>query len=75
MSIRTTVARHRGVAGFVAGVSTVVVLGSGVAIAAIPSSATGSITACVSRSSGAVRIIDFQSGKRCSVRETTLAWS
>ena len=43
----------------------------GVALAAIPSSATGSITACVNRTSAAVRIIDFQAGKRCSSRERT----
>jgi hypothetical protein len=75
VSIRTSVARHRGVAGFVAGVSTAAVLGSGVALAAIPSTATGSITGCVSRSSGAVRIIDFQAGKRCSSRERTILWN
>jgi hypothetical protein len=46
-----------------------------VALAAIPSSATGSITACVSRTSGAVRVVDFQAGKRCTSRETTIAWS
>jgi hypothetical protein len=75
VNVRSILSRHRGAAGFLAGVSTTVVLGSGVALAAIPSSATGSITACVSRSTGAVRIVDFQAGKRCSVKETTLAWS
>jgi len=75
VSVRTALARRRGAAGFAGGVATCVLLGSGVALGAIPSTATGSITACVSRSSGAVRIVDFQAGKRCSSRERTIAWS
>jgi hypothetical protein len=75
VSVRTALSRHRAATGFAGGVATCVVLGSGVALAAIPSTATGSITACVSRTSGAVRIVDFQAGKRCTTRETTIAWS
>ncbi|HUR51619.1 MAG TPA: collagen-like protein, partial [Mycobacteriales bacterium] len=75
MSVRSLVTRHRAVAGFVGGVLTTTVLGSGVALAAIPSSATGTVTACVSRSSGAARLIDFQSGKRCRSGERTVLWS
>ena len=52
-----------------------VVIGGGVAIASIPSSITGSITACVNNASGAVRIIDFQAGHHCATGETTLNWS
>jgi hypothetical protein len=51
---RSFLAHHRTAAGFVGGVMTTAVLGSGVALAAIPSSATGSITACVNRTSSAV---------------------
>jgi hypothetical protein len=75
VSVRAALSHHRGAAGFAGGVLTCVALGSGVALAAVPSSATGSITACVSRTSGAVRIVDFQAGKRCTSRETTIAWS
>ena len=51
-------------------------LGGGVAIAAIPSTATtGQITACVHQSTAAVRIIDAQASKTCNGDETTLNWS
>jgi hypothetical protein len=73
--IRSYVARHRAAAGFLGGVATTALLGSGVALAAIPSTATGTITACVNRTSAAVRVIDFQAGKRCSSRERTISWS
>jgi hypothetical protein len=46
-----------------------------VAIAAIPSTANGNITSCILKTSGATRIIDYQTGKRCKATETTLNWS
>ena len=45
------------------------------AIASIPSSTTGMITACVNTSTRAVRIIDAQAGHHCVAGETTLNWS
>jgi len=68
--------RRRGVAAFVGGaLSASIVIGGGAAIASIPSSTTGTITACVKASSGAVRIIDAQAGHHCAAGETTLNWS
>jgi hypothetical protein len=75
MARRSLLVRHRTPAAFLGGVAVTAVLGGGVALAAIPSTATGSITACINRTSGAVRIIDFQAGKRCTSKETTLSWS
>ena len=45
------------------------------AIAAIPSTSDGSITSCVNKTSGAVRIIDAQAGKHCTTKERRVAWS
>jgi hypothetical protein len=75
MALRTTLARHRTPAAFLGGAAITLLLGSGVAFGAVPSTVTGSITACVNRGSGAVRIVDFQGGRRCSSRETTTSWS
>jgi hypothetical protein len=50
-------------------------VGGGAAIAAIPSTTTGQITACVHQSTAAVRIIDAQAGKTCNGTETMLNWS
>lgn len=58
-------------AGVFAGAS----LAGGIAYAAIPATNTGNITACVSKSTGATRIIDFQNGRRCSSAERTVTWS
>jgi hypothetical protein len=67
---------RRGVATFVSGaLSASLLIGGGAAIASIPSSTTGQITACVKTSSGAVRIIDSQAGHHCVAGETTLNWS
>ena len=52
-----------------------VLAGGGVAMAAIPSTATGKITACVNKQSAAVRIIDSQAGKRCKPTEKTVTWN
>lgn len=77
MRIREQLRTHRGAGiGFMAGVLAVVVLGGvPLALAAIPSSSTGSFTACVNKTSGAVRIIDYQAGKRCTSRERKVSWS
>jgi hypothetical protein len=74
--LRYFVGGHRAATAYVAGLMTVVVLGGGgFALAAIPSSSTGAITGCVNRTSGAVRVIDYQAGKRCTSRERTVNWS
>lgn len=52
-----------------------VLVGGSVAIAAVPSTTTGGITACVNNSSGAVRLIDYQAGRRCAATEHTVSWS
>lgn len=76
MAVREWLRTHRGTTGFATGVLTVVVVsGVPLAIAAIPSSSTGAFTACVNKTSGAVRIIDYQAGKRCTTRERTVGWS
>jgi hypothetical protein len=68
--------RRRGIAALAGGaLCASLAVGGGVAIASIPSTTTGAITACVNRSTSAVRIIDYQAGRRCSAAETTLNWS
>jgi hypothetical protein len=66
---------HRGLLGFTSGVLACALVTGGVAIAAEPSTTTGAFTACVNNTSAAVRIIDYQAGKRCSASEHTLNWS
>ena len=73
--VRLFAARHRGWLGFASGVMACALVGGGVAIAAIPSTTTGALTACVSNSSGAVRLIDYQAGRRCAANEYTVTWS
>lgn len=76
MNVLGTVSRKRGVAVIAGGVlSAAIVIGGGVAIASIPSSTTGTITACVKNSSGAVRIIDAQAGNHCGAGEANVTWS
>jgi hypothetical protein len=73
--LRTILARRRGPIGFAAGVLVAgLVAGTGVAIAAIPSTTTSTFTACVNKSSGVVRMIDYQAGKRCTSRELAVSW-
>lgn len=61
--------------GFVAGAALASTLVSTtVALATIPHSTNGSITSCVSKKNGAVRIIDHQAGKRCSTAERQVSW-
>ena len=57
---------------------TIAALGAGAAVgvAAIPSSADGTITACVATGGGAVRIIDAQGGATCTAgTEQTVTWN
>ena len=58
-----------------AGSVAAVLAGGGIAVAAIPSTTTGKITACVDKQSAAVRIIDSQAGKRCKATEKTVTWN
>jgi len=51
-----------------------VTLTAGVAWSAIPNSSTGSIAGCYSKTTGALRVIDKQAGKRCKSYERELAW-
>lgn len=64
-----------GVAAVLGWVVSAAVVGGGVAIASIPSTATGDITGCVSNASGIVRIVDVQAGHHCTAAETTVNWS
>src|SRR5829696_3142405 len=67
---------HRRVAAGVIGLGCALALGSGgVAIADIPSTSTGKITGCITRSTGAARIIDYQAGKRCGRGERMVSWN
>jgi hypothetical protein len=48
---------------------------AGVAVASMPSTSAGAVTGCVSKSSGAMRVIDYQAGKRCQAGEYTVSLS
>ena len=65
--------RHiRTIGGLAAGV----ILGAAaVAVAAIPDSNTGVISACMKTRDGTIRIIDFQAGRRCVTGETLMTWN
>ena len=75
--VRGVLGRNRGALWFLAGVlTTLAVGGGGVAIAAIPSTQTALYTGCVNRDTGALRVIDHQSGVRCAAKkERTISWS
>ncbi|HEY3016676.1 MAG TPA: hypothetical protein VGJ41_16295 [Nocardioides sp.] len=61
--------------GFVVGaVAAATVVGGTMSMASIPSSSSGKLTSCVSKKNGAVRLIDFQAGRRCSSTERTVSW-
>lgn len=60
------------IVGLVAGV---VASGAVVAVAAVPDSTTGSITACYAKKGGAVRVINAEDGARCRKDERKLAWN
>ena len=57
------------------GVAASVVLAGGIAAAAIPATGTGQITGCRTITTGALRVIDYQAGKRCTTKERTLTWN
>jgi len=60
----------------IAGVASLAVLAGGVAAwSAIPNSTTGTITGCYSKSSGTLRVIDKQIGKKCRSTERELTWA
>src|SRR3954454_6651006 len=46
-----------------------------IAYAAIPNSNTKVISACYSKTSGALRVIDKQSGKTCTTSEKLIEWN
>ena len=66
---------HRWTSGFIAGAGCIALVSTGVAVASIPSSGSGSITGCVNRGSGAVRIVDSDAGKHCRAQERRVVWS
>lgn len=54
------------------------IAGSGAAVgvfAAIPHSTTGTISACYTNTTGALRVIDSQANATCEAGETALSWS
>ena len=62
--------------GLAVGVAASVVLAGGVAVAAIPSTSTGLISGCRNVKTGALRVIDYQAGKRCTpTTERPLTWN
>jgi hypothetical protein len=75
-SIRLWVADRRGVVGFVAGALVAASLaGGGVAIAAIPSTTTAKFNGCVNKDTAVLRVINYQTGKRCKKSEKGISWS
>lgn len=60
----------------IAALSVGLVLGGvSVGLAAIPDSVSGVITACLTSRTGAIRIIDYQAGRRCAAGEVLLSWN
>jgi hypothetical protein len=60
------------VSGFIVGA---VVAGGSIAMASIPDSGSGVISACYTTKNGTIRIIDYQAGKRCERGEILLTWN
>ena len=77
MSGRLKTDERRGfMGGLAVGVAASVVLAGGVAVAAIPSTTTGLISGCRNVKTGALRVIDYQAGKRCTpTTERPLTWN
>lgn len=71
----STLRKGRGLTYFLLGASSALVLGGGVAVAAIPSTSTGKITGCVNKQTALARIIDYQAGKRCLRKERPVVWN
>ena len=64
--------RHfRFIGGLVAGT----LLVGGISWAAIPTSTTGVYYGCANKNTGALRVIDYQAGKRCTAAERTITWN
>ena len=62
--------------GAALGLSVGLAMGVGAfAVAAIPDSSTGLITACLKTRDGTIRVIDYQAGRRCITGETLLTWN
>ena len=74
MTVVSRFSSRRGVPFAVVAVGLVSLLVGGVAYASLPSTTSGLITACVNKTTAAVRIIDYQAGRRCAASETTLSW-
>lgn len=49
--------------------------GVAVAVASIPNSSTSVISGCYSTKNGALRVIDYQAGRRCATGEVLLEWN
>ena len=65
-----------GLTGFVVGVvATLILVGGGVAIAAIPSTTTAKFNGCVNKDTGVLRVINYQAGKRCKKSEKGISWA
>jgi Collagen triple helix repeat (20 copies) len=62
-------------AGVIGAVLTIVVLGAGLAYAAIPHSGTGVINGCYEKRTGILRVIDAEAGKTCLSFETPISWN
>ena len=76
MNVRVKSGQRRGFAGGLAvGVAASVVIIGGVAAATIPATGTELITGCRTIKTGALRVIDYQAGKRCTTKERTLTWN
>jgi collagen triple helix repeat protein len=60
----------------VTGLALVLVLASGMLVqASIPDTQTGVISACYTKSTGGIRLIDAQAGESCKKGETLVTWS
>ena len=65
---------RRGKFGVAVGLAAGIVIAAGAAYAAIPGS-DGAISACYSKSTGQLRVIDAEAGARCKSGETVLTWN
>lgn len=61
--------------GSIVGLAVALTVGTGVALASIPASPSGVITACYGPAIGALRVIDAQAGAKCTKTEKQLTWN
>lgn len=73
-TLRTGSSTHRTLGAALAGVAAGALVAGGIAVATVPSSTSGQITACYRASTGALRIIDVQRGQKCRSGERALTW-